>query len=125
MHNLALALRQKGYQITGSDDEIYDPSHARLKLAGLLPSEMGWYPEKIHGGLDAIILGMHARSDNPELKRALELGLKVYSYPEYLYEESLDKKRIVIAGSHGKTTTTSMVMHALRSSEIEHDAALR
>ncbi|MFN4145902.1 MAG: UDP-N-acetylmuramate--L-alanine ligase [Runella sp.] len=114
MHNLALALHQKGYQVTGSDDEIYDPARTRLQNAGLLPAEMGWYPEKIHAQLDAVILGMHARQDNPELARAQALGLPVYSYPEYIYQQSLHKQRVVIAGSHGKTTITSMILHALR-----------
>ena len=115
MHNLALALSQKGYQISGSDDEIYDPSFSRLKMDGLLPDQMGWDDTRITPELDAIILGMHARQDNPELQKALEIGIPVYSYPEYIYKESTDKKRVVIAGSHGKTTTTSMVMFALRS----------
>ncbi len=88
MHNLAIALHQKGYQVSGSDDEIFEPSKSRLQLHGLLPAQQGWYPDKISSQLDAIILGMHARTDNPELKRALELGLKVYSYPEYLYSQT-------------------------------------
>ena len=121
MHNLALTLGQKGYQITGSDDEIYDPSRNRLKIAGLLPEKMGWFPERIHQGLDAVILGMHARKDNPELLKAINLGLKVYSYPEYLYAESKTKKRIVVCGSHGKTTTTAMIMQALHSAGVDHD----
>ncbi|MDB5241998.1 MAG: peptidoglycan synthetase, partial [Spirosoma sp.] len=103
MHNLALALQQQGYTITGSDDEIYEPSRTRLEKQGLLPAEMGWFPEKIHSGLDAIIVGMHARTDNPELARAQELGLSIYSYPEYIYRQSSQKQRVVIAGSHGKT----------------------
>jgi UDP-N-acetylmuramate: L-alanyl-gamma-D-glutamyl-meso-diaminopimelate ligase len=121
MHNLALALIQKGYHITGSDDEIYDPSHTRLKVAGLLPDKMGWYPEKIGKHIDVVILGMHARPDNPELLRALELNINVVSYPEYIYAESRNKKRVVVAGSHGKTTTTSMIMTALKSVERDHD----
>ncbi len=121
MHNLALALSQKGYQISGSDDEIYNPSLSRLKKAGLLPEKMGWDDTRITRELDAIILGMHARQDNPELKKALETGIPVYSYPEYIYKESIDKKRVVIAGSHGKTTTTSMVMFALRQAGVNHD----
>ncbi len=114
MHNLAIALRRKGYQVTGSDDEIYDPARTRLQKEGILPAEMGWFPEKIHADLDAVILGMHARKDNPELLRAQELGLPIYSYPDYFYQQSLDKQRVVIAGSHGKTSITSMILHALR-----------
>ena len=106
MHNLALALHDKGYQITGSDDVIYEPSKSRLKEQGLLPETFGWYPEKLSTALDAVILGMHAKKDNPELLRAQELGLKIYSYPEFLYEQSKDKTRVVIGGSHGKTTIT-------------------
>jgi UDP-N-acetylmuramate: L-alanyl-gamma-D-glutamyl-meso-diaminopimelate ligase len=114
MHNLALALHQKGYRITGSDDEIYEPSRTRLADRGLLPAEMGWFPERITSDLDAVILGMHARADNPELARARELGIPIYSYPEYIFEQSKDKQRIVIAGSHGKTSITSMILHVLR-----------
>jgi UDP-N-acetylmuramate: L-alanyl-gamma-D-glutamyl-meso-diaminopimelate ligase len=121
MHNLALALCQKGYQISGSDDEIYDPSRSRLKEAGLLPEEMGWDPVRITEDIDAIILGMHARSDNLELARALELGLKVYSYPEFLYEMSKEKTRVVVAGSHGKTTTTALIMRSLQEAGLSHD----
>lgn len=113
MHNLALALDHKGYQITGSDDVIFEPSKSRLDAKGLLPSEFGWFPEKIHADLDAIVLGMHAKSDNPELIKAQELGLTIYSYPEFLYEQSKDKTRVVIGGSHGKTTITSMILHVL------------
>ncbi len=113
MHNLALALHDKGYQITGSDDVIYEPSKTRLKEQGLLPVTFGWYPEKLSTALDAVILGMHAKKDNPELLRAQELGLKIYSYPEFLYEQSKDKTRVVIGGSHGKTTITSMILHVL------------
>ncbi|MFN8352947.1 MAG: Mur ligase family protein [Spirosomataceae bacterium] len=113
MHNLAIVLHQKGFHVTGSDDEIYEPSKTRLANHGLLPEEMGWFPEKIHAGLDAVILGMHARKDNPELLKAQELGLRIFSYPEYIFEQSRNKQRIVIAGSHGKTTTTSMVLHVL------------
>ncbi len=113
MHNLAIVLHQKGYQVTGSDDEIYEPSKTRLATNGLLPTEIGWFPEKIHAGLDAVILGMHARKDNPELLKAQELGLRIFSYPEYVFEQSKSKQRIVIAGSHGKTTTTSMILHVL------------
>src|SRR5437764_10712103 len=115
MHNLALALHQKGYVITGSDDEIAEPSLSSLKNAGLLPAKMGWYPEKITEELDAVILGMHARTDNPELLKAQQLGIRIYSYPEYLYEFSKNKKRVVIGGSHGKTTITAMDLHILKS----------
>ncbi len=114
MHNLAIALHQKGYQVTGSDDEIVEPSKTRLANRGLLPEAIGWFPEKIDSGLEAVILGMHARADNPELLRARELGLRVFSYPEYIYEQCKDKQRIVIAGSHGKTTITSMILHVLQ-----------
>ncbi len=111
MHNLALALHHKGYQITGSDDAIYEPSRSRLQKANILPQEMGWFPEKINANLDAVILGMHAHPDNPELLEAQKLGLTLYSYPEFLYQQSQDKTRVVIAGSHGKTTITSMILH--------------
>ncbi len=121
MHNLALALHQKGYHISGSDDEINEPSRSRLSGAGLLPSVMGWFPEKITGELDAIILGMHARADNPELLRAQQLGLKIFSYPEYLYEFSKHKLRVVIGGSHGKTTITAMILHVLKQRNIDFD----
>ncbi len=113
MHNLALALHDKGYHITGSDDVIFEPSKTRLQEQGLLPETFGWYPEKLGADLDAVILGMHAKKDNPELLRAQELGLKIYSYPEFLYEQSKDKTRVVIGGSHGKTTITSMILHVL------------
>jgi UDP-N-acetylmuramate: L-alanyl-gamma-D-glutamyl-meso-diaminopimelate ligase len=121
MHNLALALREKGYAVSGSDDEIFDPARSRLAAKGLLPEKAGWFPEKIAPALDAVILGMHARADNPELLRAKELGLKIYSYPEYLYEQTKDKMRIVVGGSHGKTTVTAMIMHALRHAGVEFD----
>ena len=113
MHNLAIALHNKGYQVTGSDDTIHDPSKSRLEKRGLLPKEFGWFPEKITQHLDVIILGMHAKKDNPELLQAQEMGLKIYSYPEFLYEQSKDKTRVVIGGSHGKTTITSMILHVL------------
>ena len=113
MHNLALALEHKGYTITGSDDVIFEPSKSRLAEKGLLPEPFGWFPEKIHAELDAVILGMHAKPDNPELKKAQELGLTIYSYPEFLYEQSKNKTRVVIGGSHGKTTITSMILHVL------------
>ncbi len=121
MHNLAIALHQMGYTITGSDDEIYEPSRGRLAKLGLLPSENGWFPEKITKDLDAIILGMHARKDNPELIRAKEKGIKIYSYPEFLFEQSKNKQRVVIAGSHGKTTITAMIMHVLHKTGVNFD----
>ncbi|MEI8114668.1 MAG: Mur ligase family protein [Bacteroidia bacterium] len=121
MHNLAIALHKKGYRVTGSDDEVFEPSKSRLKSYGLLPELEGWYPESISLELDAVILGMHARQDNPELIRAQELGLKIFSYPEYLYEQTKDKIRVVIGGSHGKTTITSMIMHVLRYNQIAFD----
>jgi UDP-N-acetylmuramate: L-alanyl-gamma-D-glutamyl-meso-diaminopimelate ligase len=114
MHNLALALHQNGHQVTGSDDEIYNPALSRLEKSGLLPAAFGWFTEKITADIDVIILGMHARIDNPELLRAQELGLKIYSYPEFIYQHAKDKKRVVVAGSHGKTSTTSMIMHVLK-----------
>lgn len=113
MHNLALALHQKGDTVTGSDDEIFEPSKTRLSNKGLLPEEEGWYPEKITSDIDAVILGMHAKADNPELLKAKELDLKIYSYPEFLYEQSKNKTRVVIGGSHGKTTITSMTLHVM------------
>lgn len=121
MHNLAIALHLKGITITGSDDEIVNPSQSRLQAHGLLPAQEGWFPEKIHSGLDAVILGMHAREDNPELKKAQELGLKIYSYPEFIYEQSLNKQRVVIVGSHGKTTITSIVLHVLKHMNRQFD----
>jgi len=121
MHNLALALHEKGYRITGSDDTIFDPSKSRLEAKGLLPEQFGWFPEKITGNLDAIILGMHAKADNPELLKAQELGLKIYSYPEFLYEQSKDKTRVVIGGSHGKTSITSMILHVMEYHQKEVD----
>ncbi|CAM4273310.1 UDP-N-acetylmuramate--L-alanine ligase [Gillisia limnaea] len=121
MHNLALALHQKGFRITGSDDAIFEPSKSRLKKSGLLPETLGWFPEKISANLDAVILGMHAKADNPELVKAKELGLKIYSYPEFLFEQSKNKTRVVIGGSHGKTTITSMILHVLHYHEKEVD----
>ena len=121
MHNLAIALHKKGFVVSGSDDVLFEPSVSRLKKYGILPAENGWYPEKITTQLDAVILGMHARIDNPELLKAQELGLKVYSYPEYVYEQSKDKQRIVIGGSHGKTTITSMILHALQQAGKDFD----
>ncbi|PIB28220.1 UDP-N-acetylmuramate--L-alanine ligase [Maribacter sp. 4G9] len=121
MHNLALALAHKGYHITGSDDVIFEPSKSRLEAVGLLPKEFGWFPEKIHNELDAVVLGMHAKGDNPELLKAQELGLTIYSYPEFLYEQSKNKTRVVIGGSHGKTTITSMILHVLNYHQIPVD----
>lgn len=114
MHNLAIALHLSGYTVSGSDDEIFDPAQSRLAQYGLLPAQAGWFPEKIDRGLEAVILGMHAREDNPELLQAKALGLKIYSYPEYLYEQSRRQTRVVIGGSHGKTTVTAMILHVLK-----------
>lgn len=121
MHNLAIALHQKGFKITGSDDAIFEPSKSRLAKSGLLPDDPGWYPENITSDLDAVILGMHAKADNPELLKAKSLGLKIYSYPEFLFEQSRDKTRVVIGGSHGKTTITSMILHVLHYHDKEVD----
>ena len=121
MHQLAIALHRKGYQVTGTDDEIFEPSRTNLLSEGILPASMGWQPNLITNDLDAVILGMHARNDNPELLKAVELGLKIYSFPEYIYHESKQKKRIVVGGSHGKTTTTSMIMHVLRTLHLDFD----
>ena len=121
MHNLAIALHLKGYNVTGSDDEIFDPARARLESYGLLPGQFGWFPDKIDNSIDSIILGMHARDDNPELAKAKELGLKVYSYPEFLYEQSKDKLRVVIGGSHGKTSITAMILHVLHHCNVDTD----
>lgn len=121
MHNLALALHQKGDTVTGSDDTIHEPSKSRLEDKGLLPKEMGWFPEKITTNIDAIILGMHAKKDNPELLKAQSLGLKIFSYPEFLFEQSKDKTRVVIGGSHGKTSITSMILHVMNYHNIEVD----
>ena len=121
MHNLAIALHQKGLTITGSDDEIFEPSRSRLAACNLLPATQGWDVSRITPNLDAVILGMHAKADNPELLRAKELGLKIFSYPEYLYEQSKDKVRIVIGGSHGKTTITAMILHVFRHAGIDCD----
>ncbi|WP_324023641.1 Mur ligase family protein [Maribacter sp. BPC-D8] len=121
MHNLALALEHKGYVITGSDDVIFEPSKSRLAAKGLLPEEFGWFSDKITSDLDAIVLGMHAKADNPELLKAQELGITIYSYPEFLYEQSKNKTRVVIGGSHGKTTITSMILHVLNFHDIEVD----
>lgn len=122
MHNLAIALSQKDdYEVTGSDDEIFEPSYSRLKENKLLPEKIGWFPDKIHKNLDAVILGMHATEDNPELVKAKELGLKIYSFPEYLYQQTRSKTRIVIGGSHGKTTTTAMILYVLKKCKIKAD----
>ncbi|WDF56976.1 UDP-N-acetylmuramate--L-alanine ligase [Mucilaginibacter sp. KACC 22063] len=121
MHNLAIALHKKGFTVTGSDDIIFEPSVSRLKKHGLLPEQYGWFPEKITKDLNAVILGMHARTDNPELLMAQRLGVKVYSYPEYIYEQSKDKLRVVIGGSHGKTTITSMILHVLQHAGMAFD----
>jgi len=121
MHNLALAMYNKGYQVTGSDDAIFEPSKSRLENKGLLPEELGWFADKITSDIDAVILGMHAKEDNPELQKAKELGLKIYSYPEFLYEQSKNKTRVVIGGSHGKTTITSMILHVMQYHNIEVD----
>lgn len=121
MHNLALALHNKGYKVTGSDDTIFEPSKSRLEAKGLLPEAFGWFPEKITNDLDAIVLGMHAKEDNPELLKAQELELKIYSYPEFLYEQSKHKTRVVIGGSHGKTTITSMILHVMHYHDKEVD----
>lgn len=121
MHNLAIALKDKGYQVTGSDDAIFEPSKSRLERKGILPEEMGWFPEKLTPDIDAVILGMHAHADNPELAKAEQLGLKIYSYPEFLYEQSKEKTRVVIGGSHGKTTITSMILHVLNFHQKDID----
>ncbi len=121
MHNLALALNDMGYQVTGSDDEIFEPSKSRLDKKGILPNQIGWNSNLIHSELDAVILGMHARKDNPELLKAQELNLPIFSYPEYLYEASKDKTRVVIGGSHGKTSITSMILHVVQSIGLECD----
>lgn len=121
MHNLALALHNKGYMVTGSDDTIFEPSKSRLVAKGLLPKSFGWYPEKITSDLDAIVLGMHAKADNPELLKAQELGVKIYSYPEFLYEQAKNKTRVVIGGSHGKTTITSMILHVMHYHDRDVD----
>lgn len=121
MHNLALALHHKGDRVTGSDDTIFDPSKTRLERYDLLPEKFGWYPEKVTTDLDAVILGMHAKKDNPELLKAQELGLDIFSYPEYLYEKAKNKTRVVIGGSHGKTTITSMILHVMHYWDKEVD----
>jgi UDP-N-acetylmuramate: L-alanyl-gamma-D-glutamyl-meso-diaminopimelate ligase len=121
MHQLAIALQGKGYQVTGTDDEIFEPALTHLRDKGLLPSAFGWQPDLITPDLDAVILGMHAKADNPELIKAQELGLSIYSFPEYIFHESQQKKRVVVGGSHGKTTTTSMIMHVLKTCHQDFD----
>lgn len=121
MHQLAIALSRKGYQVTGSDDEIFEPALTNLAKEGIMPPESGWQPEKITGEIDAVILGMHAKEDNPELKKAREIGLKIFSFPEYIYKESEHKIRVAIGGSHGKTSTTAMVLHVLRNAGFDFD----
>lgn len=121
MHQLAIALKYKGYQISGSDDEIFEPAATALKNEGIFPEKMGWFPENITSDINAIILGMHAKQDNPELEKAIRLGLKIYSFPEYIYRESIHKKRIAVGGSHGKTTTTAMIMHVLQYAHFDFD----
>lgn len=121
MHNLAIALCKKGYQVTGSDDEIFEPAKSRLERYGLLPKTIGWNPDLIDENINAVILGMHAKEDNPELIKAKRLGLKIYSYPEYLYEISSSKIRVVVGGSHGKTSITAMILHALQALNIKTD----
>lgn len=121
MHQLAIALKNKGYFVTGTDDEIFEPAKSNLENEGLMPTKIGWQPELINANLDAVILGMHAKAHNPEIEKAKNLGLKIYSFPEYIYEESKNKTRVVVGGSHGKTTTTSMIMHVLKQSEKHFD----
>jgi UDP-N-acetylmuramate: L-alanyl-gamma-D-glutamyl-meso-diaminopimelate ligase len=121
MHNLALALHEKGLIVSGSDDEIFEPSRSRLEKAGIMPSALGWFPEKITPDIEAVILGMHARKDNPELQKAKELGIQIFSYPEYIYQQSIDKQRIVIGGSHGKTSITAMILHVLQYFKRDFD----
>lgn len=121
MHNLAIALKLNGHEVTGSDDEIFDPSRSRLEQWGLLPEKYGWFPEKLDESIEAVILGMHAKPNNPELVQAQKMGLNIYSFPEFLYQHSKDKKRIVIGGSHGKTTITAMIMHVFKSLKMDFD----
>lgn len=121
MHQLAIALKRKGYIVTGSDDEIFEPARSALAAEGILPAEEGWFPEKLSSELNAVILGMHAKADNPEISKAKELGVPIYSFPEYIYNESINKKRIVVGGSHGKTTTTAMIMHVLKYLNLQFD----
>ena len=121
MHQLAIALKKKGYEVSGSDDEIFEPSRTNLQLQGLLPSTMGWHSETITADIKAVILGMHAKADNPEIAKAKELSLPIYSFPEYIFEESKQKTRVIVGGSHGKTTTTAMIMHVLKYAKKNFD----
>lgn len=121
MHNIALDMKAQGYEVSGSDDEIYEPSLSRLKQAGIAPEEYGWFPERIQQDIDIVILGMHAKADNPELLKAKDLQLKIFSYPEFIFIHSKNKKRVVVAGSHGKTTTTAMILHVLKKCGISFD----
>jgi UDP-N-acetylmuramate: L-alanyl-gamma-D-glutamyl-meso-diaminopimelate ligase len=121
MHQLAIALKKKGYEVTGSDDEIFEPAKSNLAKENILPGDIGWHPEKINTDIIAVILGMHAKDDNPELQKAKELGLKIYSFPEYIFQESKEKIRVAVGGSHGKTSTTSMIMHVLKNAAKEFD----
>ncbi|GMV78700.1 MAG: peptidoglycan synthetase [Chitinophagaceae bacterium] len=121
MHQLAIALKNKNYTVTGTDDEIFEPAKSNLQNEGLLPTKTGWQPELITKDVDAVILGMHSKADNPEIAKAKELGLKIYSFPEYIFQESINKKRVVVGGSHGKTTTTSMIMFVLQTLHKEFD----
>ena len=121
MHQLAIALKRKGYKVTGSDDEIFEPAKTNLDNEDILPGKMGWKPERITDDIDAVILGMHAKEDNPELQKAKELGLKIYSFPEYIYQESKDKIRVAVGCSHGKTSTTAMIMHVLKNAGKDFD----
>lgn len=121
MHSLAMVMHARGHIVTGSDDEIYEPSLSRLTTLGLLPDQMGWHPGRIQKDIDVVVLGMHARADNPELVKAQELGLRIESFPEFIYNISKDKTRIVVAGSHGKTTTSGMIAHVLDKCGIKAD----
>ncbi len=121
MHQLAIALKKKGYIVSGSDDEIFEPAKSNLLKQNILPSAEGWFPEKLHSDVNGVILGMHAKADNPELQKARELGLKIYSFPEYIYQESKDKNRVAVGGSHGKTSTTAMIMHVLKNAGKDFD----
>ena len=121
MHNLAIALKNGGHEVTGSDDEIFEPARTNLAKHGILPQKEGWHPGKITTDIDVVMLGMHAQKDNPELLKAQELGLKIYSFPDYIYDQSRDKQRVVIAGSHGKTTITAIIIHVLAACKRKFD----
>lgn len=122
MHNLAIAVSKKNnFEVTGSDDEISEPAYSRLEAHGLLPEKMGWFPDRLHKGLHAVIMGVHAAGDNPELLRAKELGLKIYSFPEYMFQQTRSKTRIIVGGSHGKTTTTAIIIFVLKQLKIDAD----